>query len=64
MIVLKQVMNTGNVDLTAVSVMDPTVVHSCGVLGDLGPGKQISCPGFYTLTWLEINAEMKENTAK
>lgn len=56
-----KVTNTGNVDLTAVSVSNPGIVDDCSMLGGLGAGNQVSCEGSYSLTWSEIDAGVKES---
>ena len=53
--------NTGNVDLTAVSVSSPGLVDDCSLLGALGVGSQVSCKGSYSLAWPEIEAGVKTN---
>lgn len=58
-----QVTNTGNVDLTTVSVSDITADHNCGVLGALVAGSNVSCTGSFSLTWSEINAGVKTTFA-
>lgn len=57
----EQVTNAGNVDLEMVVVSDPTVVHDCGVVVDLGVGNSFTCAGNYSLSWLDINAHRREN---
>lgn len=56
---LCKVTNTGNVDLTAVSVSNPGIVDDCSVLGELSVGSQVSCKGSYSLAWPEIEAGVK-----
>ena len=60
----EQVTNTGNVDLTTITVSDPTVAHDCIVYAALGVGSVYTCSGSYSLTWPDIISEMKETTAR
>ncbi|CAM9230967.1 unnamed protein product, partial [Scytosiphon promiscuus] len=53
------VSNTGNVDLTAVSVSDQTVDHNCGAATTLVAGRNFSCTGSSSLTWSDINLGVK-----
>lgn len=59
----QQVDNTGNVDLTAVTVSDPTILHDCIVHAELGVGEKYTCSGRYSLTWPDIVSELKQTTA-
>lgn len=57
-----QVANTGNVDLIEVAVDDPEVPNDC-MVAELGVAVTMSCIGTYSLTWADIRAGTKSNTA-
>ena len=57
-----QVANIGNVDLAEVIVEDPAVPNNC-MVAELGVAVTMSCNGTYTLTWADIRAGTRSNTA-
>ncbi|CAM9655643.1 unnamed protein product, partial [Sphacelaria rigidula] len=58
----RPVANSGNVDLTQVTVQDPAVPNDC-VMTELGVAVTMSCNGTYSLTWADIRAGTRSNTA-
>ena len=55
--------NTGNVTLTAVSVADPTVTPVACPVSTLAPGVSATCTGSYTITQTNVDNGQLTNTA-
>ncbi|CAM9848254.1 unnamed protein product, partial [Discosporangium mesarthrocarpum] len=56
--------NTGNVDLTRMSLSDADVNLDCNASTTLGASAQITCKGSYYLSWADIYAESKTTHTK
>lgn len=59
-----QVRNTGNVDLSKITISDPTVLHNCTEVAVLGVGAEHTCSGSHSLTWPDIVSGLKATTAE
>ena len=56
--------NTGNVELTKVTVWNTTVADDCEVVDQLAVHGEFSCSGAYPLTWVDINSGRVENVVQ
>ena len=54
-----QVRNGGNVDLTTITVSNPTILDDCTGIAELGVGREYTCRGNYSLTWSDIISGVK-----
>lgn len=58
-----QVNNTGNVDLSNVSVVLAGVTHDCVDRDILEAGKTFKCTGTYSLSWTDIASGLLDSVA-
>lgn len=57
------VTNTGNLNLTVVTINDPKITDASCPAGTVAPGATKQCTGTYTLTQADVNAGKVDNTA-
>lgn len=55
-LIVPQVTNNGNLDLSTVTVEHSGVTHDCADRALLSPGESFHCTGYYSLSWLDVAA--------